>query len=134
MSFLLDTNICIYIIKRKPVTVIKKMQQFPIEDLSISTITVAELELGVEKSQHQDTNRIALIEFLSPLHIRDFDQPAARAYAELRATLERRGTPIGPLDMLIAAHAISLELTLVTNNLKEFQRIPRLKTENWISS
>jgi tRNA(fMet)-specific endonuclease VapC len=132
VSFLLDTNICIYIINRKPLSVIKKMQQFAIEELSISTITVAELELGVEKSQHPNANRIALIEFLSPLHIRDFDQPAARAYAELRAVLERKGTPIGALDMLIAAHAISLGLTLVTNNLKEFRRIPKLKTDNWI--
>ena len=131
MSYLLDTDICIYVIKKQPSAAIARMQSCALEDINISAITLAELELGVEKSKHQQTNRIALLEFLSPFRIRDFDQPAAHAYAELRADLERRGLPIGPLDMLIAAHAISLGLTLVTNSLREFRKIPRLKTDNW---
>lgn len=132
MSYLLDTNICIYIIKKRPKAVIEQLRRQPLEDINVSTITVAELELGVAKSARRETNRLALIEFLSPFQIRDFDQAAAREYGMLRSELEKRGTPIGPLDTLIAAHAISLELILVTNNIKEFRRAKKLRVENWV--
>ena len=132
MSYLLDTNICIYIIKNRPKAVIQQLRRQPLEDINVSTITLAELELGVAKSERRETNRLALIEFLSPFRIRDFDQAAAHEYGILRSELETRGTPIGPLDMLIAAHAISLQLILVTNNIKEFRRIGNLHIENWV--
>ena len=132
MSYLLDTNICIYIIKNRPKAVIEQLRQQPLEDINVSTITVAELELGVAKSERREANRLALIEFLSPFRIRDFDQAAAREYGIVRCELEKRGTPIGPLDMLIAAQAISLQLVLVTNNIKEFRRVEQLHIENWV--
>lgn len=100
--------------------------------MGISTITVAELEFGVEKSKFANRNRQALAQFLLPLTIVDFDRAAATTYGSLRATLEKHGTPIGSLDTLIAAQALSLQSILVTNNLKEFSRIPDLKLDNWV--
>lgn len=132
MTYLLDTNVCIYTIKRRPRSVVEKIRSLPIEEICISTITVAELEHGVTKSQHRDTNRVALLEFLTPFRILDFDQGAARNYGEIRSALELKGTTIGPLDLLIGAHARSQNLTLVTNNTKEFRRISGLRLENWV--
>jgi tRNA(fMet)-specific endonuclease VapC len=133
MNFLLDTNICIYIIKRKPSKVLSKFNAYQVGDIGISSITVAELEFGVQKSQFPAKNQQALVQFLLPLTIVDFDNSAASIYGNLRATLEKQGTPIGSLDTLIAAHAISLEATLITNNLKEFSRAPNLKLDNWVN-
>ncbi|MDJ0635914.1 MAG: type II toxin-antitoxin system VapC family toxin [Xenococcaceae cyanobacterium MO_188.B29] len=131
MKFLLDTNICIYIIKQKPPKVLQKFKTYKVGDIAISSITVAELEFGVHKSQFPERNRQALTQFLSPLRIVDFDINAANVYGKLRAKLEQQGTPIGALDTLIAAQALSLEITLITNNVREFERISDLKLDNW---
>ena len=131
MKFLLDTNICIYIIKQKPPKVLQKVKTYKVGDIAISSITVAELEFGVHKSQFPERNRQALTQFLSPLRIVDFDINAANVYGKLRAKLEQQGTPIGALDTLIAAQALSLEITLITNNVREFERISDLKLDNW---
>ncbi|MFH1856709.1 MAG: type II toxin-antitoxin system VapC family toxin [Candidatus Omnitrophota bacterium] len=132
MKYLLDTNICIYIIKKKPLEVINKLTKINISDIGMSSITLSELEYGVEKSQSSDRNRIALLEFLSPIEIYNYDDSAAKEYGVIRAELERKGNIVGSLDMLIAAHAKSLGLILVTNNEKEFKKIPELKIENWV--
>ena len=132
VTHLLDTNICIYIIKRKPVNVLEKFKSLSIGTIGISSITLAELQFGVMKSSDPNKNQEALDKFLTPLEILDFDYYATIQYGKIRAQLERKGTPISPLDTLIASHAMSLELTLVTNNLKEFERIPDLKIENWV--
>jgi len=133
MKFLLDTNICIYIIKQKPREVLQKFNSYQVGDIGVSSITVAELEFGVRKSQFLARNQQALTQFLLPLKIVDFDRAAANVYGDIRATLEKQGKPIGSLDTLIAAHAVSLEVILVTNNVKEFNRISNLKLENWIN-
>ena len=133
MKFLLDTNICIYIIKQKSPEVLQKFNEYQVGDLGISSITVAELEFGVQKSQFPLKNQQALSQFLLPLQIEDFDATAAIAYGKVRAFLEQQGTPIGSLDTFIAAHALSLQVTLITNNIKEFNRVPDLKLENWVS-
>lgn len=132
MRFLLDTNICIYIIKKKPKQVIDMFLTLPIGSVGISSITLAELQYGIAKSINVEKNREALEKFLTPFEVLDFDQNAANCYGDIRAELERRGTPIGSLDMLIAAHARSLDVILVTNNEKEFVRIVDLKIENWV--
>lgn len=132
MKYLLDTNICIYIIKKKPVEVLKKFNQYSVDEIGLSSITVAELEFGVQKSQYPQKNKEALEEFLLPLVVVGFDYNAAIAYGKIRSYLESQGRPIGPLDNLIAAHALSMDLTLVTNNTKEFSRIPDLKIANWV--
>lgn len=131
MYYMLDTNICIYIIKQKPLDVIKKFTQLNPEQVCVSSITVAELEYGVSKSQHKVKNSNALQEFLSPLNIEPFNSLAAKHYGDLRSQLEKSGKQIGSLDTLIAAHAMSLGAILVTNNLKEFKRAKGLKLENW---
>ncbi len=132
MKVLLDTNICIYIIKRKPKKVLQKFNTYQLGDIGISSITVAELEFGVQKSQFSPKNQQALTQFLLPLVIVDFNSTAANVYGVIRATLEKQGTPIGSLDTLIAAHALSLKTTLITNNVEEFRRVPGLKLENWV--
>jgi tRNA(fMet)-specific endonuclease VapC len=131
MNYLLDTNICIYIINKKPASVIKRIQTKQPEQIAISTITQAELEYGIARSRNVDQNRIALLEFLFPFLLIDFDQMAAVQYGLIRASLEARGKPIGSMDMLLAAQAKSRDLILVTNNEKEFHRIEGLKLENW---
>ncbi len=131
MLYMLDTNICIYIIKQKPLDVINKFTKLKPEQVSVSSITVSELQYGVVKSQHKTKNNYALQEFLSPLNIEPFDFNSALIYGELRLRMEKSGKQIGSFNTLIAAHAISIGATLVTNNLKEFQRIKGLKLENW---
>ena len=128
---MLDTNICIYIIKRKPENVINRLQKTPVAHIGISTITLSELEYGVMKSAKPERNKVALAEFLAPISIMAYDDDAAQHYGRIRAYLEKHGTPIGSLDTLIAAHARSLQCTLVTNNEAEFSRIPELKIANW---
>ena len=132
MRFLLDTNICIYIIKQKPPKVFEKFQMLNPLDVGVSSITVAELEYGAYKSQRQEQNRAALSQFLIPLEILPLDERATQTYGQIRAELERRGTIIGSMDMLIASQAISLGLTLVTNNVRELSQIPGLTLENWV--
>ena len=131
MKYLLDTNICIYIIKRKPAIVLEKFRALPLGSVAISTITLAELEYGIRKSTNPDKNSEALNQFVVPLDVLDFDYEATITYGRIRAELEKKGTPIGPLNTLIAAHALSLNITLVTNHEKEFSRIAELKIENW---
>ena len=131
MKYMLDTNICIYAIKHKPEKVFRKLQKTDSEDVCISSVTYAELVHGVEKSAAKDRNRIALTLLLSCIEIMSFDTKAAEEYGKVRADLELKGEVIGPLDLMIAGHAKSLNCTLVTNNIKEFQRVKGLKTANW---
>ena len=131
MKYLIDTNICIYIMNKRPPAVIKKFKRFELGEIGISTITVSELQYGVSKSDHRKKNADRLNEFLAPLEMLTYDQMAARVYGDIRFQLENLGQPIGPLDLLIAAHAISRDLVLISNNEGEFKRIKRLKVENW---
>jgi tRNA(fMet)-specific endonuclease VapC len=133
MAFLLDTNICIYIIKKKPQSVIERLSNFSANEIGVSSITVAELEYGARKSAFPERNFVALQQFLSPFNLYPFDNTAAAEYGLIRADLETKGQPIGALDFLIAAHAKSLGLILVTNNEKEFSRVDGLRIENWVT-
>jgi len=133
MKYLLDTSICIYLIKKKPASVLERFTTQIVGDIGLSSISVAELEYGVQNSQLQEKNQQALFQFLAPLAIANFDAVAATVYGQIRAALEIRGMSIGSLDTLIAAHAISLGATLVTNNEREFSRVPGLGLENWAS-
>lgn len=132
MKFMLDTNTCIYIIKRKPPNVIERFKQIEIFQIGISSITLSELLYGVSKSSKPEQNQMALMQFVAPLKILPYGDESAQYYGDLRAYLEKLGTPIGSLDMLIAAHALSIDCTLVTSNEKEFIRIPNLKIDNWV--
>lgn len=131
ITYLLDTNICIYVIKRRPPQVLERFRKADISSIGISSITYSELIFGAAKSLRPEQNRMALTQFVAPLEIVPYDDTAAQRYGDLRACLERQGTPIGSLDMLIAAHALALNCVLVTNNEKEFARVPGLKMENW---
>ena len=131
--YLLDTNICIYIINRRPMEVFDRFEGLKVGQVAVSSITGAELSFGVEKSG-STRNRQALDKFLAPLDILAFDEAAMRASGSLRTHLEGQGTPIGSMDMLIASHALALEATLVTNNAREFQRVPGLVLENWVAT
>lgn len=127
----MDTNICIEVIRSRGARIVSRLRRCEIGEVGISSITLAELAHGVEKSANPDRNRIALQEFCAPLQIAPFDDLAALAYGRVRDYLERRGKIIGPMDLLIAAHAFALDATLITNNLREFQRVPKLIVENW---
>jgi Predicted nucleic acid-binding protein, contains PIN domain len=131
MKYMMDTNICIYIIKRKPMEVFARFQEHEYSEICISSITLAELSYGVEKSSNISQNKFALHCFLAPVDILQFTDRAAIEYGKIRASLERRGEVIGAYDMLIAAHAYSEGITLVTNNTSEFSRISGLNIENW---
>ena len=128
---MLDTNVCIDVIRKRSRVLVERIRERSVDDIAISVITVSELQHGVAKSSNPERNRVAMLEFLVPFTVLPFDDVAARAYGEIRTTLETRGTPIGPMDMLIAAHALSRHLILVTNNADEFRRVPRLSVENW---
>jgi tRNA(fMet)-specific endonuclease VapC len=132
IKYMLDTNICIYIIKKKPTDVIERFRQTRISQVGISSITLSELEYGIVKSSKPDQNQFALAQFLAPMEILPYGDEAAQQYGRLRAFLEKQGTPIVSLDMLIAAHALSLGCILVTNNEKEFNRVPNLNIDNWV--
>jgi len=132
MKYMLDTNICIYIIKKHPQNILNRLIKINPDEICISSITLSELEYGVYKSSNPGRNKLALTEFLIPLTILPFDEIAAREYGKIRAELGKEGNIIGAMDMLIGAHALSLNLILVTNNTKEFKRIKRLKIENWV--
>ena len=131
MKYLFDTNICIYLIKNKPVSVLRRFSKIAPGSIAVSNITVAEMYYGIAKSSKQNQNTIALEEFLLPLMIIDFDKNDARIYGKIRYELEKRGKIIGAMDLLIGAQAMSRNLILVTNNEKEFKRIDALKVENW---
>jgi tRNA(fMet)-specific endonuclease VapC len=131
MRFMLDTNTCIFLIRRKHPQLLQRIVKCTLGDLGVSAITRAEMEYGVAKSSHVEKNRNALAEFLLPLEIAPFDEEAARTYGVVRAHLESKGTSIGSLDTLIGSHALSRGITLITNNTREFKRIPRLQVEDW---
>ena len=131
MKYLLDTNICVFVIRQKPPQVTNRFRQYLADDLAISTVTPAELRFGADKSSDSIKNHSALDSFLAPIAIFDFDGESAERYGMVRADLENRGLPIGPLDTMIAAHALRLHIPLVTNNTKEFSRVLGLKLEDW---
>jgi tRNA(fMet)-specific endonuclease VapC len=130
--YLLDTNICIYIIKKKPVDVLKTLKTKSKKNIYVSSITIAELEYGVAKSQFPEKNKIALIEFLSIFNILPFNDIDAVEFGMIKTDLEKKGKIIGPMDLLIAGQAKSKKLILVTNNIKEFEIVEGLKIENWV--
>lgn len=132
MKYMLDTNACIHLIKRRPPAVIRRFLEHDAGDFCISSITYAELMHGVEKSLSRDQNLLALMMMLSPITILPFDGVAAEVYGRVRASLESNGTPIGPMDTLIASHALSQGLTLITNNTREFDRVAGLTVEDWV--
>ena len=129
---MLDTNICIYIIKNKPKSVKEKFREFEIGELCISTITVSELMYGAFKSEHTEKNLKAIEEFLMPFEIVEYDFMASVEYGKIRAYLEKKGQVIGNMDMQIAGHALALDLVLVTNNTREFERVEGLGLDNWV--
>ena len=130
---LLDTNICIYIINAKPPAVLARFQQYRLGNIGLCSVVAAELAFGVAKSGSV-RNRQALEMFLAPLTILPFDAAAVWVYGDLRADLERRGTPIDSLDTMIAAHALSQQAMLVTNNTREFVKVPGLQLDNWVTA
>lgn len=132
MQYLLDTNICIYIVKRKPLAVLERFEKMPIGAAGISLITYGELEFGALKSQQSQKALGILDELVAYLPVLPMENEVAAHYADIRANLEARGRPIGNNDLWIAAHARALDLTLVSNNIKEFERVENLKLENWV--
>lgn len=130
---LLDTNTCIYIINNRPPNVLERFRKYKAGEVGISSIAASELAYGVAKSGSV-RNRKALEMFLAPLQILPFDSQCLWFYADLRASLEKQGLSIGPMDTLIAAQALSIDGTLVTNNIKEFMRVPKLKLDNWFEA
>ena len=131
MRYLFDTNICVALIRQRPPAVLQHITNHHLTDICISTITIAELQYGVHKSRNVPQNQYALDQFLIPFTFLEFDDNAAQAYGPLRVMLESQGTPIGSLDMLLAAQAIAHSFIFVTNNTKEFSRIPQLTLEDW---
>ena len=132
MKYMLDTNICIEIIRQRSVHAVERCEAHAGEGICLSAITYAELVFGCEKSSHPAKNRLALERFLSPIRVVDFPAAAGEDYARLRARLEKQGQLIGPNDLLIAAHGLHLKSTLVTNNEREFRRVPGLRVVNWL--
>ena len=133
MRYMLDTNIVAYAKNNRPEVVYKRMSHFDPEDLCVSVITLAELEYGVFNSSSPERNQLALTLFLANIEVVPFDDDAAVEYGRIRADLKRKGTPIGANDLMIAAHAKSLGVTLVTNNTREFERVEGLMLEDWAS-
>ena len=131
MTYMLDTNICVYIMKNRPEKVLERFKKELNNGICISSITLAELEHGMKNSSNPARNEQSLLRFLLPLSILPFGPEEASEYGEIRTYLQKQGTPIGPMDTLIAAHARSEGLILVTNNIREFERVPDLELENW---
>lgn len=132
MAWMLDTNICIYLIKRRPASVLEKFKSISPGQIALSVITIAELAYGARKSASPEKNLTALHQFIVPFEVLPFDYAATVEYGSIRAVLEKDGNPIGALDTFIAAHARSLDYILVTNNEKEFRRVSGLRVENWV--
>ncbi len=130
--YMLDTNTCIYVIKKRPPKVLQHFETVTNQQICISVVTQAELQYGVERSAKTAHNQHVLDEFVARLAVWPWDQDAVAHYGRIRRQLEQKGTPIGNMDLLIAAHALSRSCVLVTNNIKEFKRVPGLKTANWI--
>lgn len=134
IRYLLDTSICIELIRGRSPGVLARLRRRKIGTVGISAVTLAELRYGVARSRDPARNTIALAHFCAPLEIRPFDHEAASSYGVIRAALERAGAPIGPLDTLIAAHAVALGVAVVTDNEREFRRVPGLRVENWLKA
>jgi tRNA(fMet)-specific endonuclease VapC len=132
MRYMLDTDICIYAINERPPEVLQALREHHAEGLGVSAITASELHFGVARTG-SERNARALRQFLAALEVAEFDVPAAEVAGQVRAWLAGQGTPIGPYDSLIAAHAQALGVTLVTNNTREFERVPGLKLANWVA-
>jgi tRNA(fMet)-specific endonuclease VapC len=130
--YLLDTNICIYIANKHPLEILNRLEKYQASEIKISSITVAEMEYGASESTYRERNREALMNFLSPFEIINFDSMDAEIYGIIRAELERNGNIIGPYDMQLAAQALRADYVFVTNNIREFKKIKKLKIENWI--
>ena len=130
--YLLDTNICVYIINKNPKIVVEKIKQYRPHQIKLSSISIAELEYGASKSEYREKNRIAILNFASSFDILSFNDKDAEIYGEIRAELEIKGEIIGPYDLQIAAQALSRGLILVTNNTNEFKRIKKIELENWV--
>ena len=131
--YMLDTNICIYLINNKHPELAQKIAEVPADTIFISTITQAELEYGVSKSKNSGRNALALAKFLSVIKVLDFDTKAAQSFGDIRANLEQKGKIIGLMDMLIAGHAKSKGYIIITNNTRDFKRVEGLKLENWVN-
>lgn len=131
MVLLLDTDVCIYLIREKPASVLERFEEYAVGDIGISVITLAELEYGVSKSGRPARNKQALDQFVGPLIVVDFDRAATAVYGAVRTTLEKKGQMIGAMDLLIAAHALSLNVRLATHNVREFSKVPGLSVETW---
>ena len=134
MKYLIDTNICIYVMNHRPSVVLERFRRTGVGEIGISSITASELHYGAQKSSRIEQNVRRIEEFLYPFEVLPYDEAASREYGKIRAHLEKRGQTIGPLDLLIAAHALSRGLILVTNNVKEFNRIGGLRVENWVAT
>ena len=132
MQRLLDTNTCIYYLNRVSENLIAQFRKYSPSGIKLSSITVAELFFGVEKSSAKKKNRAIVESFVSTFEIIPFDEAGSRIYAKIRASLEKKGSPIGPMDLLIASVSLANNFILVTNNTKEFSRISKLKLENWL--
>jgi len=130
--YMLDTNICIYIIKKQPDTVLKRFEQLPVGSLAISLVTYGELEYGALRSNNSDKALSILEELVNYIPVLPAGRDVAKHYADIRAKLTVKGTLIGNNDLWIAAHARSLGYTLVSNNIKEFNRVENLELENWV--
>ncbi|HOP08461.1 MAG TPA: type II toxin-antitoxin system VapC family toxin [candidate division Zixibacteria bacterium] len=131
MRFMLDTDICIELIRKRSPHLLRRLTRLRPDDVCVSAITLSELEYGVAKSAAPKQNKLALAEFMTPMTVMPYDDQVADRYGRIRSELEARGKRIGPLDTMIAAHALALGLTLVTNNEREFRRVPDLQVENW---
>ncbi len=130
--WMLDTNICIYIIKRKPMEAHQRLARLPIDQIAVSSVTLGELLFGLQKSAAREKSEQVLRQFLAHVSVLPWEEEAAEHYAGIRAHIERRGMPIGHMDLMIAAHARSVGATLVTHNTREFQRVPDLRWEDWV--
>jgi tRNA(fMet)-specific endonuclease VapC len=131
MKFMLDTNTCVDLIRQRSGKILSRLKRRRSDDVCVSAVTLSELEYGAAKSSDPPKNRLALAEFMTPFAVMPYDDAVAPSYGQVRAELERKGTPIGPLDTMIAAHALTRGLTLVTDNEREFRRVPDLKVQNW---
>jgi tRNA(fMet)-specific endonuclease VapC len=130
--YMLDTNICIYILKKRTISLLEKFNSIPQNNLCISVVTYAELQYGIERSSSKKMNQTIIDDFVSRLMVCPWDMEAARQYGKIRVNLEEKGTPIGNMDLLIAAHALSRKDIIVSNNLREFKRVENLAFENWV--
>ncbi len=133
MKIMLDTNIVVYMIKNKDTSMLNNIYKFTFSDICISSITLAELEYGIEKSIHKEQNRLALLYFLTLIEVVPYTEKAASCYGKIRSELEKNGNLLGSLDMLVASHAMALSYTLITNNIKELSTVNDLKLDNWAS-